>query len=576
MEQPMRRSRTPDDAGRGRRGAGRVSWRALLVPVLLAVSGCSNQAGEPASPAGGSASAGASASVGQVSPSAPASPHGITHYAASRFLEQASFGPTPSSIAEVKRLGFSAWIDAQLALPASRIDPAPLTFIDPGRFNVFGFEYPSRHFSALALKAPEQLRIRVAWSLSQFLVVSQKKIPSYGIVEYMNFLMQQAFADYGPLLRAMTVHPAMGHYLDNGENKAAEACIGCAPNENYARELLQLFALGVVRLNEDGTLVRDAQGRTIETYTQEDVQELARVLTGWSFDYHDVPPPGDPFNYSRVMLPRRGADHDQGGKVVLGSRFPAGQSIQQDLDQAIAVLMAHPNVAPFVSQRLIQHLVMSDPSPAYVKRVARVFANDGTGRRGHLAAVVKAVLLDPDARAGDQPVASPAAGGKLREPFLQFISRWRGLGCRELARQPGSEFQVMSFRQQPFNAPSVFSFYLPTDRAPGSLLLAPEQATLNGQELRGRLGEFTHHVVQGYDHVVSAGCNLTELEDAFAQSEDRFLDLVSTRWFRGALGPTERAAARRLSAASPWMNPRERMMSMLSYLLATPAFGVMR
>jgi uncharacterized protein (DUF1800 family) len=551
---------------------------ALAIGLMLAACGDSARQDRASVPVPASATLPETqASNGQVAPASPGSPFGITTYAAARFLDQASFGPTPQSIAEVKRLGFAGWIDAQLASPPEVIDGAVLLNRGPpGVPDPFAGTFLATQFSRLAIAAPGQLRMRASWALSQFVVVSQNKVDAFGSVQYANFLMSRVFSSYRDFLRAVTIQPSMGFYLDNGDNRAASACVGCAPNENYARELLQLFSVGVFKLNADGSTQRDAQGIPLETYTQDDVQDLARALTGWAYVAQAGLPRENWANYGKQMVPSRSADHDSGAKRILGRDIPAGQDAVKDLDSVIAIIMAHPNVAPFVSLRFIQHLVASDPSPEYIRRIAAVFDNDGSGSKGNLGAVVKAILLDPEARRGDVPAAASPRAGLIREPFLATMGRWRGLGCRELPVGVNSTLAALEFAQQPFIAPSVFSFYLPTDRAPGSLLLAPEQGMLNGVTLRSRFSDFGYHVDQGSEKIAAAGCNFDEFEQALIRSPDHYLDLVSARYFRGALPATLRATAIDLAARSPWMTPRVRAANLLSYLLLSSSYGAMK
>ena len=250
------------------------------------------------------------------------------------------------------------------------------------------------------MAAPDQLRLRAAWSLLLFVTNTGTNI---GRVNWLNLVQRHAFGRYGDFLRDVSVDASMGNYLDNARNRPRSAeCPSCAPNENYARELMQLFSLGLYKLNPDGTPTLDIRGRKVETYSQRDVEELARALTGWMNDRRDPSWPDD--GLSRPLIPSPyPTDRDSGAKTVLGRAFPAGQSQQKDLDDTVAMLMGHPNIAPFVGLRLIQHLVMSNPPPAYVSRVATAFRGNGAATDGDMKAVIKAVLLDPEARRGDDP-----------------------------------------------------------------------------------------------------------------------------------------------------------------------------
>ncbi|MEW7848012.1 DUF1800 domain-containing protein [Massilia aurea] len=538
-------------------------WR--LLPFLCVLFACSRD-GEEAPPTA------LSASSGQVQ---PASGGVVSRHAAARFADQASFGATPALVAEIQAKGFERWIDDQFALPVSSIDTSPIARYDSqiAAESTRGYAYATNALYVSLLGAPDQLRRRVSWSLSQFVVTAMNKIEPYGALTWSNLLQRQAFGNYGALLRAATVSPAMGWYLDNLSNRpTSEECPWCAPNENYARELLQLFAIGVVELNIDGTLRRDAAGKPVETYTQKDVEELARALTGWSvngnFDRTDFR------RYDGELVPDTwGAAHDRKAKTVMGTGFAPNTEAAQELDAVIRLLMAHQNIAPFVSLRLIQHLVTSDPSPAYLARVATVFRDNGQGAAGDLRAVVKAILLDPEARRGDQIGADGVGFGKMREPVLWYTGLLRGLGCTAPPRwNNGADSGLAAPAQRPFDPPSVFSFYMPTDRAPGSNLLAPEQRLLNAEELSWRLN---NTIAEGVLRA-GTGCDASTFGRAYAASPTAFVELVNQRYFRGAMPPVLRQNLIEL-APTTWGNtPDQKAISLLQFALATPYYGVIR
>lgn len=548
------------------------SYRArrwLLPPLLGLLAACSSDNAPDNTPAPTPAP---SASAGQVAPK----PGGaVTAYAAARFADQVSFGATPALVAEIQSKGFERWIDEQYALPVSQIDASPIARYD-SQISAEGsraWTFANAQLHASLLTAPDQLRRRVSWSLSQFVVTAMNKIEPYGAITWSNLLQRQAFGNYGELLRAATTNPAMGWYLDNLSNRpTSRECSWCAPNENYARELLQLFALGVVELNLDGTLRRDGAGKPIETYTQKDVEELARALTGWAvngnFDHTDFR------RYDGVLIPDPwSAAHDRGAKVVLGTSIPANAEAPQELDAVVKLLMNHANIAPFVSLRLIQHLVTSDPSPAYLARVATVFRNNGQGVAGDMRAVVKAVLLDPEARRGDQLGLDTTRFGKMREPVLWYTGLLRGLGCTAPLRwNDNADAGLAIPSQRPFDPASVFSFYMPTDRAPGSNLLAPEQRLLNAEELSWRLN---NAIAQGTLRA-GTGCDASAFGRAFSTSPAAFAELVNERYFRGAMPPVLRQNLIEL-APTVWGNtPDQKAVSLLQFALATPYYGVIR
>jgi uncharacterized protein (DUF1800 family) len=517
------------------------------------------------------------ASAGQVKPVVADK---MSAYSAARTADQVSFGATPALVAQMQQMGLEAWIDQQLALPPSIIS-APRYVIDYVR-NDPQAESKARRFApdsfyTLAMIGPDQLRLRVNWAMQQFVPAASD---AYPIVEYFNMFQRNALGNYGTFLRELSVDPAMGAFLSNNQNRPRSTqCPDCAPNENWARELMQLFSIGVVQLNTDGSTKRDAKGKPMETYTQKDVEELARAFTGWRLAQTTPPPPDtnwqnapnpmepDPWEFAR----------DSGAKTVLGTRFAAGQSARQDLETAISMLMAHPNIAPFVSLRLIQHLVTSNPSPQYLGRVASVFRNNGQGVVGDMKATVKAVLLDPEARRGDVPGTDRAGFGKLREPVLFITAAMRGLGCRTALKwNDGNSFGTRG--QSPLQPPSVFSFYLPTDRAPGSNLLAPEQKLATTDELSARLRYLEWTLVDtnrsGGNANSDSGCDVAGLGQAFAQSPKALIDLISARWFRGAMPPTLRSNLMALATTMPVDN--RGAVQLLEFALTTPYFGVIK
>lgn len=542
----------------------------LLLAALAACGG-----GTP----GSSVSADAPLSSGQVATAG--APAKVTHYAASRFAEQASFGPTPALVAEIRAKGFDAWIDEQFALPLAPLDLAqaeeiykyPVNSTPPQRL-----DYIIDHeMVRVSLSAPDQLRWRVTWSLTNFLVTGMNQSPAQ--VVWVNLLNQHALGNYGALLRGVSLNRHMGWYLNNDQNRPKSPdCEYCFPNENYARELMQLFSIGVAKLNPDGTPQRDRQGRLVETYTQTDVEELARALTGWVSDpVPAIRPERNWANWAKPMVPSiHPLERDSGRKVVMGKVFPAGQSHAKDLDDVVALLMAHPNTAPFIALRLIQHLVKSNPSPAYVARVGAKFKDNGSGVTGDLKAVVKAVLLDAEARRGDNPAAVLPDDGKFREPWLHRMALFRGLGCaRNL--QLSSDNYWYAYNQRPLRQPSVFGYYAPTDRAPGSNLLAPEQRLLGAAELQTRFNDLFFSA-EGLAPLREAGCDVEPFLTAYGRSPKELLDLLSTRYFRGAMPPALRLYLEEMMGSPQWRpsSTAEGLLRVLTSALATQHFGVVK
>ncbi|MYM68416.1 DUF1800 family protein [Pseudoduganella sp. FT55W] len=541
-----------------------IPSRILAALTLAALGACGQQSG--------SGEPDLLASSGQVVTKSGAL---VSRYAAARFAEQATFGPTPELIAELEKKGFSQWIDEQFALPASKIDTSPIRVYNseiPAE-GQRAYEYFISQIYPALISSPDQLRRRVSWSISQFVPTSSNKLTPYPALVYANFLQDQAFGNYGDFIRALTTNPPMGLYLDNIQNRPlSPQCIGCAPNENYARELMQLFTLGVVKLNMDGSTVRDAKGVPVETYSQEDVSQLARALTGWRMA--EPPSRWDWSNRDGVLTPDPWElAHDYGEKKVLGTTFPANKGAAAELETIVSLLMAHQNIAPFVSLRMIQHLVTSNPSPAYIGRVAAVFRNNGKGVAGDMKAVVKAILLDAEARKGDQIGADSNSFGKLREPVLWFTGVLRGLGCKQAPRWDNNNDLVHPYQQTPYNPTSVFSFYAPTDRAPGSNLLAPEQKLINADTLSARMGGFNFGSTSA---AAAAGCKVEPFGEALAASPLLYVNMVNERFFRGAMAPTLRQNLMDLAPTIWGENNNMKAMNLLAYALSSPYYGVMR
>ena len=454
-------------------------WQKLsLLPAVLLLASCGG--GDPASTANLS---------GQVSSVASLAGSKATHYAATRFLEQAAMGPSLASVAQVKAQGIDAWIAAQIKLPPTLVVTPPslydheLNIDKPAETRMWDFMRTNN--VNLLIGAEDQLRVRTTWVLSNFLVISYNKILAYGIVEYQNFLQKNAFGQYGDLLKALTRNPAMGSYLDNHQNRKSQL------NENYGRELMQLFSVGLVQLNLNGTPKRDASGKVIETYSQKDVIEITRALTGWNFaEPNGKRKSANGANYGKPMEAEWKDQHDTGAKTFLGKTIPAGQDAYKDLDSLVEILVTHPNTAPFVSLRLIQGMTTSDPSPEYLQRVATVFRDT----KGNLSKVITAILTDPEARSGDVPGKSTANFGRIKDPLLIYASGFRGLGCKIAPKNPWNSTEVVVGTQQQFGAPSVFNFFPPNHRTQGTNVLAPEQKMLNSIEFANRMNYFSNRM----------------------------------------------------------------------------------
>jgi uncharacterized protein (DUF1800 family) len=550
---------------------------------------------------------------------------------AARLLSQATFGATLAEINRVNSIGAAAYINEQLAIPATshlstvRNDPnyplAPYAVMMPSIWKQY-------------FEAPDQLRQRVANALSQILVISQQNNTvgdqPCGTAAYLDMLGRNAFGNFRNLLKEMTVSPAMGEYLDMKQSAKADSVLGSMANENYARELLQLFSIGTVMLNQDGSVQFNA-GKPVPSYTETTVQEFARALTGWTFAgqdqtlsyrwlYPDVPYPADTSKpgqaekacvaWSSPMVPWKGAKykssddkreitgqpHDSGAKTLLvypGSAgfkqsVPANQTPEQDLEDVIDNVFNHPNVGPFIAEQLIQRLVTSNPSGAYVSRVASVFNNNGAGVRGDMQAVVKAVLLDFEARL---PAASqPNSYGKLREPVMRFTQLHRAFG----AKMQNGYYNIYdlgssdSLGQSPLRAPSVFNFYHP-DFAPSGVLsnaglIGPEFEITNSATISGFMDFSKYGIIGGFGQYESdTGKWLKPDYSAYiaqAPNPAQMVDTLNLVLLAGSMSSQFKAqlvdVATKLTDSNVTTQNTERFKTVLWLILNSPEYSIQK
>ena len=517
-----------------------------------------------------------------------------------RFLEQATFGANYTLDQKIRRNGLYTWLAEQFDAPyPSANNPYPNLVAKPvdqavgcpfpagsiERRNCsrdFYSMYPVQvWFSKEALFGAPQLRHKTTWALSQIWVVSGFDTQQASwMIDYHQDISKNAFGNYRQLMKDMTLNAAMGNYLDMARSTRNN------PNENYARELMQLFSIGLFMLNQDGTLMLDNQGQPIPTYTQDTVNNLTKVLTGWSFctstnsaicPQNNVP--GAP-NYKDPLLLNQN-NHDITAKTLLdypnavNKSIPAGLNGNTEMDLALDNIFYHPNVAPFVSKLLIQQFVMSDPSPAYVGRVAAKFNDNGNGVRGDLKAVVKQILLDPEAR-GD--VKTDPYYGKLREPVQQIFNFYRQFGALSADGTQQSDGVVYLFGDQmgqnPFYSPTVFNFYPPDYIIPGTTLLGPEFGIKTTGTAIGT-ANFVNTATFGVIPV-SFGIPLGTSTDfsevtALAQADptgNQLLDMLNTRMMHGTMSVAMRAKLLTAFAAVPNTNPKLRAQQVI-YLVAT-------
>jgi uncharacterized protein (DUF1800 family) len=503
----------------------------------------------------------------------PTSAGGPSAADTARFLEQATWGPTTELVQHVQRVGFERFLDEQFEAPPSGYPTLPLyprtrdQVTCPNnstcqRDNYTMYPVQNRFF-VNALYGSDQLRQRVAFALHQILVVSGVEItqPSW-MTPYLQILDRSAFGSYRQLLYDITRNPAMGNYLDVNNNTRTR------PNENYAREVLQLFSIGTVRLNPDGTQQLDGNGQPIPTYDQTTINNFSRVFTGWRF----APGAAGVPNYIDPMVVNE-AQHDTGSKTLLnGAVLPAGQTAAKDLDDAIDNIFNDPNVGPFISRQLIQHLVTSNPTPAYVARVASVFAGSG-GARGDLRAVVRAILLDPEAR-GD--VKSDPNYGRLRHPAQFIVNILRAFGARSADGSAESDGylnpQSVQMGMDVFRPPSVFSYFSPGTVVPGTNGVRGPEFGLLSTSTALRRANFVNTIV--FSRIAASAnapkgtsIDLTGLR-SLAADPAQLVDALDALLMHGTMSPEMResiiGAVTAVSATSPLKRARTAV-----YLVAT-------
>lgn len=540
----------------------------LTASLLLGLAGCGGGGG------------------GASEPPPPPPPPPVTKAEAFQFLNQASFGATEAEAQAVVSLRAEEWIDRQLQTPLSLQLPH-LQALPPPQFP---FELHADRVDIWfrnSLYGEDQLRQRVAFALSEILVVSQLgalgNFP-FAVADYYDVLVENAFGNYRDLIEEVTLHPAMGVYLSMLGNEKPDPVLNIRPDENYAREIMQLFSIGLVELNIDGTVKTDTQGQPVATYNQEIIEGFAHVYTGWTWAgaprFHPNPfglPEAS--QYSPMELwPEF---HDTESKTLLnGVVLPAGQSGEQDLDDALDNIFNHPNVGPFLAIRLIQRLVTSNPSPGYVRRVAQVFNDNGAGVRGDLGAVVKAILLDDEAR----PSMTMEIDGKLKEPLLRLTQLWKAYGATSNSGRFPLIASYILFGQGPLQSPSVFNFFSPFFAPPGEIrnssLVAPEleiateyQNTLFTNYLFYQVFVLnqTNDALQEDDVFINI-----EEEIAAADDIDALIDMVAGKLLAGEISSTLREEIAGMLGRIPETDSVVRAAEAIYFVVTSPEYAYQR
>ena len=513
----------------------------------------------------------------------------------SRFLMQASFGPTGRDINRVRKLGYAGWIEEQSRKPVRPWTGRVQGLSDPKRPVVIDLFWES------AIEGDDGLRARVAYALANIVTVSLNEDLFWDHPEmfthYYDALRRNALGNYGDLVREVSLSPGMGVYLSHLANQKADPEAGVAPDENYAREVMQLFTIGLEELAIDGS------PRGGETYATEDVEGLAAVFTGLAYEseWFGWPSPGNEASFAKPMVgfPEH---HEPGEKRFLGATVPAGTDAVASVEAALDHLLDHPNLAPFVSKQMIQHLVTSNPEPAYVARVARAFEAGtyradglafGEGRRGDMLATVAAILLDEEARS--RKVAARADFGRVRDPILRFAHLTRAFRDDEGATFAGAPPDTGAMRyaheaivlgQRALSPPSVFGWYRPGYVSPGGWTaqagqVAPEMQLATASNLTGYIGWMATTVESRV-----WGTDFFDLDYAllerYADDPARLVTAMNNRLTGGTMSEQTKARIEAAVALVPedsvsdWSGVRHRVSLALLMTVTSPDYVVQR
>jgi uncharacterized protein (DUF1800 family) len=509
---------------------------------------------------------------------------------ASRFLTQASFGiQSAAQIADTQKKGHALWLWEQFNTGTT----LHVSYVDQQQWrnmSAQGKPRPDEEMSYEAiwqqwLYGPDQLRGRMAFALGQIMVISNvaPDIRPHAMSSYMDLLNRNAFGNYCQLLKDVTLHPAMGYYLNMINSEKDDPKTGAHPNENYAREVLQLFSIGLVKLNIDGSTQLDAQSKTIPTYDEAVVQGFAKAFTGWTYPNATAWNKADenvPAAWTSAMKPFA-SRHSQGAKQIFdGAQIADGQTIQKDMDDAMAAICAHPNMAPFISRQLIQRLVTSNPSKAYIGDVAKVFNDNGAGAKGDLRAVVSAILLHPEARS-----ATPAANfGKQREPVIRFANFLRALDAKSPSGRNAIHYLESAdsgLGQSPLLSPSVFNFFSPNFRPAGKIaqagLVAPEFQITTETTVVGGLNFFANLIKnKSYGNGdTKLSLNVAPLEAA-ASNTDQLIGELNALFFNYQMSTKMQARMRKMLNGFDDADKAGRVRAALILTSLSPEFVVQK
>jgi uncharacterized protein (DUF1800 family) len=510
---------------------------------------------------------------------------------AARLLIQATYGPTMNEINRAAEMGPAAWISDQLTTPSRdthwdyvmvRKGPIGCTVCDAQYINA-----TMESFWDQAVRSPDQLRQRTVLALSELFVVSTVNSPvaiqEDAHASYLDMLARNAFGNYRTLLEQVSTHPTMGLYLSHLRNEKEDPTTGRIPDENYAREVMQLFTIGLWQLNPDGSRKKDGNGHDIPTFNQADVMGMAKVFTGWGWHGPDKSASGwkwgasGDYKNQMMVFP---AFHSTSEKRFLGTVIPGNTSGEQSMKIAMDTLFNHPNVGPFIGSQLIKRFVTSNPSPAYVARVSAAF-NNTKGVRGDMKAVLTAVLMDPEAR--DSARANDPQWGKLREPLVRFGTWLRAFDAKSAKGNYtiwNLEDPVSSIGQNPLRAPSVFNWFRPGYAPPGEImkrgLVAPEFQITHETTATGYANFISNTVERGF------GWNQTNIKSSYtpelamATNPAALLDHLNLLLLAGQMSAGTRQIILDAVNAWPATDAKNRVYTAITLTMVSPEFIVQK
>ena len=495
---------------------------------------------------------------------------------AGRFLSQATFGATDSLITAVQNQGFDAFLNQQFSTPLS----SHLAFVDAAGVNPPTITQTNDAWWTFAVSAPDQLRQRVAFALSEILVVSNSA-DNLGnqpgaLPAYYDVLVRNAFGNYRQLLEEITLNPAMGAYLDMLKSQKANTSGTTLPNENYPRELMQLFSIGLYNLNLDGSLTLSSTGFPIATYNQDAILGMAAALTGWTYAQTTNPPVFNPPADWRNPMVNVASRHSPGSKTILnGVLIPAGQTAAQDLQVTLDTAFNHPNVGPFICRQLIQRLVTSNPSPGYLYRVTAVFNDNGQGARGDLKAVVRAILMDYDAR-GNAMLGQGA--GHQREPVIRLTNLLRAFN----ASSPDGKFSIRNaftnLGEEAMHSPTVFNFFTPDYTAPGAIAGAGLKSPEFEITTETTVVTIANYLRTGIYGTLGPSSNRITLNlsaaQALAGNPTQLVDYLNYLLMANSMSPAMYNILTNAVAQIPESNPAERTKTALYLVINSPEFTI--